>query len=125
MTLRLVLLVVLPLLASATLAGEGGSLLPAIQKAKAGTQCVAPPEVMRRQHPALLKHQRDETVRGGVRSAKASLKGCVECHAGPTTRSVAAAPGDFCVSCHSYAAVRIDCFECHATRPAGASPHQP
>jgi hypothetical protein len=29
---------------------------------------------------------------------------------------VAAAPGDFCVSCHTYAAVRIDCFECHASK---------
>jgi hypothetical protein len=23
----------------------------------------------------------------------------------------------FCASCHSYAAVRVDCFECHASTP--------
>ena len=32
--------------------------------------------------------------------------------------AVAAAPGDFCLSCHSYAAVKIDCFECHSGKPA-------
>ena len=33
------------------------------------------------------------------------------------TGSVAAAPTNFCVSCHSYAAVKLDCFECHASKP--------
>ena len=41
----------------------------------------APPEVMRRTHMEMLKHQRDETVHGGVRGARASLVGCVDCHA--------------------------------------------
>ena len=27
------------------------------------------------------------------------------------------APGQFCESCHTYAAVKMDCFECHATVP--------
>ena len=99
--------------------------LPAIAKAKAGTQCVAPPEVMRRDHPRMLKHQRDDTVRGGVRGAQASLKGCIECHASPETGSVAAAPQDFCSSCHHYAAVKLDCFECHSTRPAAAVARRP
>jgi hypothetical protein len=84
-----------------------------IEPARAGTQCVEPPDVMRRNHMDFLKHQRDDTVRGGVRGAKHSLKGCIDCHASAATRSVAQAPGDFCVSCHSYAAVKIDCFECH------------
>ena len=26
-------------------------------------------------------------------------------------------PKHFCRTCHSYAAVRVDCFECHASRP--------
>lgn len=93
--------------------------LPVIEKAKAGTACIAAPEVMRRQHPQMLKHQRDDTVHGGIRGAKASLKGCIDCHASPATASVAQAPTNFCVSCHSYSAVQIDCFECHSTRPAG------
>jgi hypothetical protein len=97
----------------------GGGLLPAIEPARGG-ECVADPATMRREHMALLRHQRDDTVRGGVRGAKASLKGCVECHASAATGSVAAAGGDFCVSCHAYAAVKIDCFECHASRPAAA-----
>ena len=28
------------------------------------------------------------------------------------------APGQFCSSCHEYAAVKIDCFTCHAAKPA-------
>ena len=63
----------------------------------------------------------DETVHGGIRGAKASLKACVECHASTPTGSVAKAPGDFCVACHSYAAVKIDCFECHASTPKGSA----
>ena len=94
---------------------------PVIEKARAGTVCVAEPAVMRRDHPTMLKHQRDATVHGGIRGAKASLKACVACHASATTGSVAASEGNFCVTCHSYAAVRIDCFECHATRPHAAA----
>jgi hypothetical protein len=41
----------------------------------------------------------------------------VSCHASKTTGSVAAASTDFCSSCHAYAAVKIDCFECHANKP--------
>ena len=91
---------------------------PAIEPAKAGTQCVAAPEVMRRQHPQMLKHQRDVTVHRGVRQGRDSLQGCVECHASAATGSVAQAKTDFCSSCHGYAAVQIDCFECHASKPA-------
>ena len=109
----------------AAVAGEGRTPLPVIERAAAGTQCVEPTETMRRSHMDLLKHQRDDTVHGGIRGAKHSLKGCIECHAGRTTMSVAKAPGDFCVACHSYAAVKIDCFECHSSKPralaAGAS----
>jgi hypothetical protein len=101
-------------------AGDGRTPLPAVQKALAGTQCVAPPAEMRRNHMEMLRHQRDDTVRGGVRGAKASLQGCVDCHAGAQTHSVSKAPGDFCVSCHQYAAVKIDCFECHGGKRQAA-----
>jgi hypothetical protein len=87
---------------------------PMVEPARAGTSCVEPPEVMRRSHMDLLKHQRIEAVHGGIRGAKHSLKGCVDCHASRATASVSQAPGDFCVSCHRYAAVQIDCFECHS-----------
>jgi predicted CXXCH cytochrome family protein len=89
---------------------------PVVEAAKSGTQCVAPPEVMRRDHMEFLKHQRDDTVHGGIRGAKFSLKGCIDCHASQKTGSVAKEETNFCVSCHSYAAVKIDCFECHTSK---------
>ena len=42
---------------------------------------------------------------------------CVACHATTPTGSVSAGPGDFCVACHRYAAVKVDCFECHTGKP--------
>lgn len=92
------------------------TLQPMIQAARSGP-CVADPAFMRRNHPDMLKHQRNETVHLGVRDGRASLKGCIGCHASAETGSVAVAKTDFCVSCHSYAAVQIDCFECHASKP--------
>jgi predicted CXXCH cytochrome family protein len=99
-------------------AGEARTTLPVIEPAAAGAQCVEPADAMRRNHMRFLTHQRDDTVRGGIRGAKFSLKACIECHASKQTASVAQAETNFCVSCHSYAAVRIDCFECHT----GTSP---
>ena len=72
---------------------------------------------MRRNHMKLLTHQRDETVHEGIRTKKHSLKECINCHASKETASVTAAQDNFCVSCHSYAAVKIDCFECHSSKP--------
>jgi hypothetical protein len=114
-----VLALLAALVGTPAVASEDGdrTLRPAIAPAKAGTTCVADPAIMRRSHMDLLKHQRDETVHGGIRGAKASLKECVDCHASPASGSVAAEAGDFCVSCHRYAAVTIDCFECHTGKP--------
>ncbi len=92
---------------------------PVILKAVKGEHCVEPNDFMRRNHMKVLLHQRDETVLEGIRSKKYSLKGCIDCHASEATGSVATAKDDFCVSCHSYAAVKIDCFECHSTKPEG------
>jgi hypothetical protein len=99
-------------------AADGGRTpKPVLQPAAAGTQCVEPTATMRRDHMKFLKHQRDDTVHGGVRGARHSLKGCVDCHASKTTNSVVKGDTDFCVACHSYAAVKIDCFECHTGKP--------
>ena len=76
--------------------------------------CVEPEEVMRRDHMKFILHQRDKTVHQGVRTEKYSLKNCVNCHANSKTNSVLGKDG-FCASCHSYAAVSIDCFSCHAS----------
>jgi predicted CXXCH cytochrome family protein len=69
---------------------------------------------------AELKHQRDETMHRGVRTKRFSLKECVACHAttGADAQPISInAPGQFCASCHEYAAVTIDCFQCHASMP--------
>ncbi|MFO1218323.1 MAG: hypothetical protein U1E89_08145 [Burkholderiaceae bacterium] len=113
------LLALLTCTAVAAVAADGAArgLGPAIEKARQGERCVDDTATMRRSHMTMLTHQRDATVHGGIRGAKHSLKGCIDCHASRTSGSVAAAPGDFCVSCHAYAAVHIDCFECHASKP--------
>ena len=102
-------------LAGAQVREQGRTPVPAVAPAASGSQCVLPPAQMRRSHMELLKHQRERTVRLGERNSAVSLKACVDCHASAATRSVATAPGDFCQSCHAYAAVKIDCFECHSS----------
>ena len=84
-------------------------------------KCVETTEVMRRDHMKLLMHQRDRTLRAGVRTKAHSLAGCVECHASTKTGSVLGAQG-FCQTCHDYAGVKPDCFECHASKAARAKP---
>jgi hypothetical protein len=103
-------------------AAVGRTLQPLVEKARAGT-CVEEPAFMRRNHMKLLQHQRDDTLRGGVRTGKYSLKECVACHASQTSQSVNAEASNFCQSCHNYAAVKIDCFECHANTPPANAPH--
>ena len=100
-----------------------GVPLPVIPMAQ-GDSCVEDTDFMRRNHMDLLKHQRDETVKKGVRSEQHSLKECISCHAlnGPDAKPVTiASPKHFCRSCHDYAAVSIDCFQCHASRPEPAA----
>lgn len=83
-------------------------------------QCVEPTDVMRRDHMKFLVHQRDKTVHYGVRTKKHSLTGCVDCHVERNETGQYIPINDeeqFCQSCHQYASVKIDCFECHATTP--------
>ena len=119
--MRALALVLLGLLGHAAAAPP----LPAVPPAPAGTQCVEDPATMRRQHMDFLRHQRDETVHGGIRGARHSLKDCVACHATTPTGSVAAGPGDFCVDWHRYAAVKVHCFECHTGKPPALALGQP
>jgi hypothetical protein len=81
-----------------------------------GGQCVKDTQWMRKNHMHLLKHQRDETVRKGIREDQDALKNCVNCHASKSDNSVIARADSFCVACHRYEAVSIDCFECHASK---------
>jgi hypothetical protein len=88
------------------------------------TQCIDSPAVMRRSHMEMLKHQRDRTVHLGERRVKVTLNSCIDCHAGKGTGaaagSVTGSAQAFCESCHRYAAVKLDCFECHQPKPAAA-----
>jgi len=92
---------------------------PAIS-AGAGDKCVEDTAFMRRNHMALLKHQRDRTVHEGIRTARHSLANCVTCHADAKTGRVTGSKDAFCEGCHTYAGVKLDCFECHADRPGAA-----
>lgn len=93
--------------------------------AQAEGRCIAEPARMRREHPQMLSHQRDRTVHLGERGAPASLQACVNCHAtalpghADTERAVVGDDAQFCQSCHRYAAVTLDCFQCHSSRPSG------
>jgi hypothetical protein len=102
-----------------TTLGEGRVPVPVLERGK-GDRCVEPTPIMRRDHMRFLLHQRDETMRRGVRTKRHSLTECVSCHVGRDPQGAAVpvnAPGQFCESCHAYAAVSMDCFECHATTP--------
>ena len=102
--------------------GAGPTLAPAIPKGK-GNHCVRNTAFMRRYHMTMLKHQRDETVHEGVRDGDFSIRACVTCHAveGADGEPVGYDnPKHFCRSCHDYASVSIDCFECHRSKPVPA-----
>ncbi len=102
--------------ASASVAAGDGVPLPNPAKAFKGQQCIEPVGTMRRLHGEYLIHQRDETLRQGIRGKKYSLRQCIACHAttspdveNGTVRTIQ----PFCAECHAYAAVTIDCFSCH------------
>jgi predicted CXXCH cytochrome family protein len=104
-------------------AAKESTLVPHPAKGR-GEKCVADTSYMRRFHMLMLKHERDETVHDGVRGGKFSIKECVSCHAvnGADGKPVSyESPQHFCRTCHDYAAVSLDCFECHASRPGEKS----
>ena len=92
---------------------------PVINKGK-GDKCVEPTDVMRRNHMKYILHQRDETMHKGIRTSKYSLAECIDCHVQPDENGNIASVDTtehFCSTCHEYAGVTIDCFECHADKP--------
>jgi len=85
-----------------------------------GVKCVQPEDEIRRNHMNYILHQRDETMHEGIRTEKYSLAKCIDCHVQPDENGKIAGHDSkehFCNACHQYAAVQIDCFECHADRP--------
>jgi len=93
---------------------------PTLDAARAGP-CVEDPRLMRRSHMEFLKHDRDDTVRPGIRTLKHSLAACVDCHANAKDNRVLGSEGHFCQGCHSFAAVKLDCFDCHADTARAAT----
>ena len=112
-----ILLLLILLLATPVIADVPKFSIPDAIK---GEQCVEETQFMRKNHMELLMHQRDETMHKGIRTKKHSLKECFTCHVvkdkdnKPVTVS---SPKHFCRECHDYAAVQIDCFQCHISVP--------
>ncbi|MFK5985085.1 MAG: hypothetical protein QM479_06635 [Pseudomonadota bacterium] len=103
------------------------SLYPQVDTSQTkGDSCVRPRAEIRKVHPDLLKHDRINTMRLGIRSQAdgksldGSLKACINCHAikqddGKYVRIDN--KKHFCSSCHIYAGVSFDCFQCHRDIP--------
>jgi hypothetical protein len=112
-------LLVLTLSAPASAANNENGVGPFIPAPVKGEQCVEDTADMRRNHMKYLLKHRNETMREGIRTKQHSLKECLECHV-PADSTVQAGDheGDhFCMNCHSYVGVSLDCFECHNTKP--------
>ena len=117
---RYLLVLLAVLLLTAMQVSAEGSHVSKSSKAAGMDSCVAATDVMRRNHMDFLKHERDETVREGIRGVPYSLSDCVDCHAS-TDENGKSVPvnkeGEFCDSCHEYVAVDLPCFQCHRTTP--------
>ena len=114
--------ILMVLLFSSTIHAEMPKPQPNLDEARAkADSCVEPTDVMRREHMEFIEHQRDETVHRGIRSTKHSLKNCINCHVvkGDDGKPVTIeSEKHFCRTCHDYASVQIDCFQCHASKPS-------
>lgn len=103
---------------------SAGRVAKPVHAAGNGEKCVRDEAYMRRYHMEELKHQRNDTMRKGIRTTEFSLQSCVNCHADKKTNSVLGKDG-FCQGCHTYAAVKLDCFECHASKPKATTAFKP
>jgi hypothetical protein len=110
------------LVAQVALAADAKTYVVEGSQAATLGSCVDSTDVMRRKHMEFIKHQRDDTVHGGIRGSKHSLAGCVDCHVrydsdhSPTPIHH---KDEFCGACHAFTAVNLNCFDCHAAVPKG------
>lgn len=111
-------------LGTAAFGGQAPSVGKGIEgsaKADSLKSCVRPTDWMRRNHMELIEHQRDLTVHEGIRIQKDSLANCIDCHSRKDDKGQPVpvdAKGEFCQSCHGFAAVAPSCFQCHSTVPS-------
>jgi len=104
----------------AALSAAAGDLGPAIPKAT-GSPHPEGNEYMIRHHMEMMFHSRDVTVHEGDRKVSASIAQCFDCH---TVRDASGTPvtyqdpSHFCRTCHDFAAVKVDCFDCHRSTPS-------
>ena len=98
---------------------SSGPFIPKAQRRYSDTQgCVEPTEEMRKNHMEYILDQRDATVHEGIRTRQYSLEECINCHVSDAPDAPRVdSEKHFCNSCHTFASVSIDCFQCHADRP--------
>ncbi|MDA8217759.1 MAG: sulfate reduction electron transfer complex DsrMKJOP subunit DsrJ [Dehalococcoidales bacterium] len=101
-------------------AATGMAAAPQLAAPTTATQCVEPADWMRANHFNLLYQWREDVVRNDNRVYTASdgktydeslTNTCLSCH---TDKAA------FCDSCHTYADVSPNCWDCHVV-PGGAS----
>jgi len=106
-------------------AGEKPSFAPSVPHPTNGTtECVEDEDEMKKNHMKYILHQRDATMHEGIRTKTYSLKECINCHVPENSEIRYGDDKHFCSSCHNYAGVSIDCFQCHTDRPMGKNPHK-
>lgn len=77
--------------------------------------------VMIRSHPKFLFSFRSAVLHQGAVVPSDNIESCVNCHAVKDEAGQPVGfenPKHFCRACHLKVAVTIDCFECHASKPA-------
>jgi hypothetical protein len=105
---------------AAAFTAAAGDLGPVIPKAT-GSPHPEGNAYMIRHHMEMMMHDRDLVVHKGQRPAHESIGKCFDCH---TVRDASGTPvtfqdpRHFCRTCHDFAAVKIDCFECHRSTPS-------
>ena len=119
--MRLILAILIALGLTGPVHADEHELWPDVPKAT-GEPHPEGNEYWRKNHPRLLKHDRDLTMYQGERQVQASLKQCFDCHAVKDESGQPVTYADernFCRVCHDFAAVKVDCFMCHRSTPEG------
>ena len=116
---------ILMLLALVALLQGCGEVAPepdvSVAKAKA-EHCAISDDIseVRKNHMNYLLHKRDRTMHEGIRTKDHSFKECINCHVPKREVGNELRHTDekhFCATCHTYAGVKLDCFQCHTDQP--------